>query len=237
MIDAHHHLWDLNSVEYPWLNARGTKRFFGDPSPIQRDYLFDEFKKESSHHGITSSVHIQVGAEDGFAEAKWIQSIISNNPSWPMVQVVFCDLTSSDLEETLDSYLELPSVVGVRQIIGRAPEEDSSTGTNGLLESDDFLQGLQQIEIYKGASGAIFGPAAIGGAINFVTDIDYENSLSFGGSDKRNNLISGNHTYISDSGWHHNIKGGTSQSEQLSTQNSKPDLDGVKNMTLNYQSQ
>ena len=27
----------------------------------------------------------------------------------------------------------------------------------------DFLQGLQQIEIYKGASGAIFGPAAIGG--------------------------------------------------------------------------
>ena len=29
----------------------------------------------------------------------------------------------------------------------------------------DFLQGLQQIEIYKGASGAIFGPASIGGAI------------------------------------------------------------------------
>ena len=101
----------------------------------------------------------------------------------------------------------------------------------------DFLQGLQQIEIYKGASGAIFGPAAIGGAINFVTDIDYENSLSFGGSDKRNNSISGNHTYISDSGWHHNIKGGTSQSEKLSSQNSKPDLDGVKNMSLNYVTQ
>ena len=38
----------------------------------------------------------------------------------------------------------------------------------------DFLQGLQQVEIYKGASGAIFGPAAIGGAINFVTAIDYQ---------------------------------------------------------------
>ena len=43
----------------------------------------------------------------------------------------------------------------------------------------DFLHGLQQIEIYKGASGAIFGPAAIGGAINFVTAIDYENSVTF----------------------------------------------------------
>ena len=46
----------------------------------------------------------------------------------------------------------------------------------------DFLQGLQQVEIYKGASGAIFGPAAIGGAINFVTAIDYQNSYSISAS-------------------------------------------------------
>ena len=94
----------------------------------------------------------------------------------------------------------------------------------------DFLQGLQQIEIYKGASGAIFGPAAIGGAINFITDIDYNNSLSFGGSDSRNNSLSGNYTYITEGGWHHNIKGGSSQSEVLSTQDSQLDLDGTKNL-------
>ena len=100
----------------------------------------------------------------------------------------------------------------------------------------DFLQGLQQIEIYKGASGAIFGPAAIGGAINFITDIDYNNSLSFGGSDSRNNSLSGNYTYITEGGWHHNIKGGSSQSETLSTQDSQLDLDGTKNLSLNYNS-
>ena len=100
----------------------------------------------------------------------------------------------------------------------------------------DFLQGLQQIEIYKGASGAIFGPAAIGGAINFITDIDYNNSLSFGGSDSRNNSLSGNYTYITEGGWHHNIKGGSSQSEELSTQDSQLDLDGTKNLSLNYNS-
>ena len=100
----------------------------------------------------------------------------------------------------------------------------------------DFLQGLQQIEIYKGASGAIFGPAAIGGAINFITDIDYTNSLSFGGSDSRNNSLSGNYTYITEGGWHHNIKGGSSQSETLSTQDSQLDLDGTKNLSLNYNS-
>ena len=101
----------------------------------------------------------------------------------------------------------------------------------------DFLQGLQQIEIYKGASGAIFGPAAIGGAINFVTAIDYKNSASVSASNKRNNSISGNYTYITDSGWQHNIKGGSSQVEEISAGNSKPDLDGTKNLSLNYNTQ
>ena len=100
----------------------------------------------------------------------------------------------------------------------------------------DFLQGLQQIEIYKGASGAIFGPAAIGGAINFVTDIDYQNSLSLSGSNSRTNSINGNFTYITKNDWHHNLKVGSSQIEELSTQNTATDLDGTKNLSLNYNS-
>ena len=35
-------------------------------------------------------------------------------------------------------------------------------------------QNIQQIEVYKGSSGAHFGPSAIAGAINFITAIDYE---------------------------------------------------------------
>jgi predicted TIM-barrel fold metal-dependent hydrolase len=145
MIDSHHHLWDLKAVEYPWLNAKGVKRFFGDPTPIQRNYLIDEFRLDAQKNGFGSSVHIQVGAKDGLAEAKWVQSISDANPDWPMVQVVFCDLTSPDLETVLDSYLKLPSVRGVRQIIGRAPEEDNKTGTNDLLNSEALLRGLRSV--------------------------------------------------------------------------------------------
>ena len=100
----------------------------------------------------------------------------------------------------------------------------------------DFLQGLTQIEIYKGASGAIFGPAAIGGAINFVTDIEYQKSINLSGTDGRTNSLSGNYTYFSDSGWHHNFKMGSSQIEELSTQNTSKDLDGTKNLSFNYNS-
>ena len=60
--------------------------------------------------------------------------------------------------------------------------------------------------------------------------------MSFSGSHSRDNSISGNYTYISKNGWHHNFKGGSSQIENLSTQNTKKDLDGTKNLSLNYNS-
>ena len=143
MIDAHHHLWDLSAVHYPWLMAKGVERFFGDPTPIQRDYLLDEFRGDAT--GFRASVHIQVGAEDGLAEAKWVQSVADANSDWPMAQVVFCDLTADDLDAQLDIFQSLSSVRGVRQIVGRSPGEDAATGTNALLGDPRFLDGLREV--------------------------------------------------------------------------------------------
>ena len=145
MIDAHHHLWDLNAVDYPWLMEKGKKRFFGDPTPIQRNYLIDEHIKLAAALGFKASVHIQVGAADGLEEAKWVNKIVSENQAWPMAQVAFCDLSGDQREIHLDELQKLSSVVGVRQIIGRSPAEDSSSKTNELLTSDSFMKGLQSI--------------------------------------------------------------------------------------------
>ena len=145
MIDAHHHLWDLNAVDYPWLMEKGKKRFFGDPTPIQRNYLIGEHVKLAAAHGFKASVHIQVGAADGLEEAKWVNKIVSENQSWPMAQVAFCDLSSDRREIQLDELQKLSSVVGVRQIVGRSPAEDANSKTNELLTSDNFMQGLQSI--------------------------------------------------------------------------------------------
>jgi predicted TIM-barrel fold metal-dependent hydrolase len=120
-------------------------RFFGDPTPIQRDYLVDEFSRDAGAEGFTGSVHIQVGAADGLAEAKWVQHIAEENPDWPLAQVVFCDLASPDLSTQLDAFEALSTVRGVRQIIGRAPGEDAATGTNDLLQSPAFLAGLTEL--------------------------------------------------------------------------------------------
>ena len=143
-IDAHHHLWDLSAVHYPWLMAKGEVRFFGDPAPIARDYLLPEFTADATAHGFEGSVHIQVGAADPLAEARWVDNIAAQS-SWQMRQVAFCDLTAPSLADDLDILCALPSVVGVRQIIGRAPGEDALTGTRDLITSPAFLAGLQRL--------------------------------------------------------------------------------------------
>jgi len=144
-IDAHHHLWDLSAVEYPWLMARGTERFFGDPSPIQKNYIIEDFRADAAAQNVRSSVHIQVGAADAHAEAQWVQKVAEENPDWPLAQVVFCDLTDPNLDAQLDAFLSLPTVRGVRQIVGRAPGEDAETGTNTLLDNPRFLEGLIEV--------------------------------------------------------------------------------------------
>jgi len=144
-IDAHHHLWDLTAVHYPWLMAQGVNRFFGNPAPIQRNYLIKEFSDDAKRHGVSGSVHIQVGAEHPLQEALWVQEVSEANPHWPMVQVAFCDLTSDSLTDDLDRLQNLSTLRGVRQIVGRAPGEDALTGTNTLLDDPSFLSGLREV--------------------------------------------------------------------------------------------
>ncbi|WP_425079125.1 amidohydrolase family protein [Ruegeria denitrificans] len=170
-IDAHHHLWDLSAVHYPWLAEKGIVRFFGDPSSIQRDYLLPEFRADAEAMGFGASVHIQVGAADPWAEAQWVQSVADQFPDWPLVQVAFCDLTSDDLDAQLDRLQTLPSVRGVRQIIGRAPGEDALSGTNVLLQDPKFLEGLVNL----GARGLSFDlqllPELMGQTANILAQV------------------------------------------------------------------
>ena len=143
-IDAHHHLWDLNAVRYTWLMERGVKRFFGDPTSINATICWLNIAPWRPRMG-SASVHIQVGVVDALEEAQWVDTVAAASPDWPMKQVVFCDLTAPDCSAQLDAYQKLPSVVGVRQILGRSAEEDAKTGTNALISNPSFLDGLRDV--------------------------------------------------------------------------------------------
>jgi vitamin B12 transporter len=113
--------------------------------------------------------------------------------------------------------------------------------TDGLHDfGQDFVQTIQQIEVYKGSYGAHFGPGAIAGAVNFITDIDYLNSYSVNSNlfknFVKNNSINTNYTIIADNGWHLNFKGSANQSETNSAIAGGHEDDSVKNYQINLNS-
>ena len=113
--------------------------------------------------------------------------------------------------------------------------------TDGLHDfGQDFIHTIQQIEVYKGANGAHFGPSAIAGAINFITDIDYINSYSVSSTlfenISRNNSAYGNYSKIIENGWHLNFKGSATQSETNSAITKGHEDDSTKNYQINLNS-
>lgn len=147
LIDAHHHLWDLEAVHYPWLMEQGVKRFFGDPAPIQRNYHVAQLKADMGALPISRSVHVQVGAapDHTVKETAWVQSQADEGVGLPQAIVAFCDLAAKDAAGVLEQQLAYANVRGIRQIVGRAPAEDAVTGSDALLANPRWRSTLGQL--------------------------------------------------------------------------------------------
>jgi len=146
IIDAHHHLWNLEAVSYPWLSARGAARFFGDPTSIQKDYLVANLREDIGDLPVIKSVHIEVGAAEGqhILESQTIQSMADQHGLANGI-VAFAQLQENDVNQQFDALSELNNLRGIRQIVGRSPMEDKNTGTGSLIADPNWLKGLKEL--------------------------------------------------------------------------------------------
>ena len=143
IVDAHHHLWDLGACHYPWLMARGVERFFGDPTPIQKNYLVEDLRHDAADYELAASVHVQVGVAPGdeVQETAWLQKT-GELHGLPSAVVAFCELDKPDALTVVEKHMQYARVRGIRQIIGRSDAEDAVTGSGDLVEDSLWQQHL-----------------------------------------------------------------------------------------------
>ena len=110
---------------------------------------------------------------------------------------------------------------------------DQST-TQGLHDFGvDFIQAIQQIEVFPGSSASHFGTNAIGGAVNIILTGDYKDYVSLVSDNDLNYELSGNKAFIFDNS-SVNIKLGSVKNETISAKgNSSDEKDAVQNYTTN----
>jgi len=115
-------------------------------------------------------------------------------------------------------------------LLNGIPINDFSTPTGAFDIGPEFMFGVQQVEVYKGTAAAHWGADAIGGAVNLITTVDYQNKIAMGGSADSRTINGNYHTRHED--WDINISAGTHESETQSALSGASEKDGVENQTV-----
>ena len=110
---------------------------------------------------------------------------------------------------------------------------DQST-TQGLHDFGvDFIQTIQQIEVYPGSSATQFGSNAIGGAVNIILTGDYQDKFHLSTDRDLNFDLFSNKTFYGNKD-NINVKIGIIENETTSARiGTNEDKDKVKNLTTN----
>lgn len=168
IVDAHHHLWDLDACNYPWLMAKGVRRFFGDPTPIQKNYLVADLRSDAEAFELEASVHVQVGvaAGDEIKETAWLQKT-ADEQGLPSAIVAYCELEKPNALEVVAAQMQHSNVRGLRQIIGRSDEEDAHSGSGQLIDSPIWQDNLEVL----GELGLSFDLQLTPGQVSRVVDV------------------------------------------------------------------
>jgi predicted TIM-barrel fold metal-dependent hydrolase len=125
IIDAHHHLWDLNVNHYPWLTDARREILIGDPAPIAKNYVLPDFLDDAKNQKVAKSVHLEAGhsGADPVLETAWLQKIAENPGSggFPHAIVAHANFAAPDVQRTLERHCEHRNVRGIRHILNRHP--------------------------------------------------------------------------------------------------------------------
>jgi len=153
IVDAHHHLWDLASGHYPWLQDayHGPAFFLGEYEKLRRDYLADDYQRDTYPYRVVASVHIEAERSrmQQVDETRWLHEVHERSGT-PSVVVPHVSFVQPDRDEVLAAHMAWPRVRGIRSkpVTARSPQE-SVTGQAGTMQDPRWLDGLAALERYN----------------------------------------------------------------------------------------
>jgi L-fuconolactonase len=131
VVDAHHHLWDLDVRDQDWITGPAL-------APLRRDFLLDDYRHLAEAHGIAASVVVQTVTVPG--ETPELLALAAASDLIAGV-VGWADLTAPDIADRIAALTERPGgakLVGLRHQVQSEPDPD-------WLTRPDVLRGLAAV--------------------------------------------------------------------------------------------
>jgi len=149
MIDAHHHFWDYDPVEYDWIS--------GEMSAIRQSFGCAELRSAlpAEIDGVvTVQVRQSVEENDFMLAAARDCDLVKGIVGW-------VPLKEESVGEVLDRYADEPLLVGVREICQGEPDAK-------YLDNSDFDRGLHALSIRNLPYDLLIYENQLAAAIAFV---------------------------------------------------------------------
>ncbi|MDP4026859.1 amidohydrolase family protein [Methylobacterium sp. NEAU 140] len=149
IVDAHHHLWDLSAVRYPWLTDRVDPHFmYGDYAGLRRDYGVADYRADADGLPVVATIHCEAEADraDPVAETRWLAARAAAD-GLPGALVAWVDLAAADREAVLDAHLAASDRVrGVRCKPVLPDEPGAPDPPRGGFSDPAWLAGLDTLQ-------------------------------------------------------------------------------------------
>ena len=152
LIDAHHHLWDLNQNPYPWLQEANEPHFFmGNYDALKKNYLWPDFEKDTSAHNVIATVHCEAewSRDDQVGETKWLTEM-HQRIGHPSAIVAHAWFHTDNSDEILARQAAFPLVKGIRSKPVTALKPDAMPSKlPGSMQDPKWLEGFARLEKYQ----------------------------------------------------------------------------------------
>jgi predicted TIM-barrel fold metal-dependent hydrolase len=173
VLDAHHHLWDLNANYYPWLTDRISTRVCGEYSAICKNYLLEDFFKDAADINLVKSIHVQAEHDhtDPVRETQWLQ-MVADSPSsrgFPHGIIAYADLSCSNVESILDAHNSYPNVRGIRQMLHESMV-DPDNPRPSLIENPTWRRNIRLLKKHGFTFDLQVYPKQMGQAFQLVKE-------------------------------------------------------------------
>ncbi len=130
MLDAHHHLWQYDAIQYPWIE--GT-------SALAQDYLLPELIENTTAAGVTGTVTVQ--ARQTLEESDWLLEL-SDQCDLIRGVVGWVPLADPDVTDHLDRLAQHRKFKAVRHVVQDEPDDNFILGT-------EFNCGIAKLKEYE----------------------------------------------------------------------------------------
>ena len=150
VIDAHHHIWDLQRNHHPWLADEPPAAFrYGDSSALCRDYLPADYRRDALAQNVVATVYMEAEHDphDLLRETRWVHEIAARD-GLPNAMAAAAFFDRDDAAELIRAQAAFPMVRSLRHKprgVARPQDYDPSHRLPGSMRCPRWRAGYRHL--------------------------------------------------------------------------------------------